>query len=82
MASVTVRINVSTRDKVREISEREQQPMHEVIEKAIEEYRRRRFLEEVNAAYAALKADPEAWREELEERAAWDATLADGLEDE
>lgn len=48
----------------------------------MEEYRRRRFLEEVNAAYAALREDPEAWSEIEEERSAWDATLGDGLPDE
>ena len=39
------------------------------------------FLDEVNAAYARLRADPRAWEEELAERQLWDRTLADGLED-
>ncbi len=55
--------------------------MQAVLEKAIEHYRRQRFLDATNAAFAALRNDPERWREELEEREAWDATLADGLED-
>lgn len=29
---------------------------------------------------AALKADPEAWAEELAERKLWEATLMDGLD--
>lgn len=41
--------------------------------------RRQRFLEEVNAGYAALRADPEASSAHTAEIAAWDATLADGL---
>jgi hypothetical protein len=41
---------------------------------------RRRMLEQANRAYAALRADPEAWAEELEERRAWEATLADDIE--
>ena len=53
-----------------------------VLDKAIEAYWRRQFLEEVNAAFAALRADPDAWREELAERAEWDATLMDGIEAE
>ncbi len=44
--------------------------------------RRELLLEEANVAYAALRADPEAWREELDELATWEATLADGLDDE
>ncbi len=38
------------------------------------------LLGETNRAYAVLKADPKAWKEEHEERGHWDATLADGLE--
>ena len=38
------------------------------------------FLDAANAAYAALKNDPVAWQEELEERALWDRTLGDGIE--
>jgi hypothetical protein len=40
----------------------------------------RQFLEACNAAYTELKQDPERWQEELEERALWEATLADGLD--
>jgi len=48
----------------------------------ISEHERRAFLEGCNADYARLRADPDAWREELEERAAWDCTLMDGLKDD
>jgi hypothetical protein len=40
------------------------------------------LLDAMNAAYAALRNDPAAWPDELRERALWDETLADGLEDE
>ena len=43
--------------------------------------RHRRLLAETDRAYAALRADPDAWREELAERAMWDATLLDGLDE-
>lgn len=33
-------------------------------------------------SYARLKGDPRAWREEQEERQAWETTLDDGLEEE
>ena len=42
--------------------------------------RRRELLGETNRAYAMLKADPEAWKEERKERALWEGTLADGFE--
>ncbi len=41
---------------------------------------RQRLLAETNQAYAALRADQDAWREELKERTLLDGTLADGLE--
>ena len=56
--------------------------MQAVLDVAIEYYQRKKFLNEVNAAYARLKADPKAWSEELEERRTSDGTLMDGLEGE
>jgi len=53
--------------------------MQEVVERAVEQYRRQRLLAATNAAYAALQADPAALRALKEERAAWDVTLTDGL---
>jgi hypothetical protein len=52
-----------------------------VVERAVEHYRRELFLADLNAAYARLRADPVAWRDELAERALWETTLADGLDD-
>jgi len=46
----------------------------------LEASRRLRMLAEANAAYAALRANPTAWREEQAERRLWEATLADGLD--
>jgi predicted transcriptional regulator len=81
MPSSTVRISDAARTVLRELSAEDGASMQAVLEKAIEHYRRQRFLDATNAAFAALRNDPERWREELEEREAWDATLADGLED-
>jgi len=44
--------------------------------------RRHEIMERSNAAGEALQSDPDAWREYLKELAEWDATLADGLDDE
>ena len=51
----------------------------EALSSAIEAYRRQLFIEQVNAGYAALRADPEAWAEELYERELWDQANLDGL---
>lgn len=57
------------------------EPMEAVLDHAVEDYRRRDFLDGLNADFTALWDDPEAWDEEQEDRKMWDATLADGLAD-
>jgi hypothetical protein len=57
------------------------EPLERVLERAVESYRREQFYAEFDAAYARLQADPVAWEEELAERALWEVTLADGLDD-
>lgn len=82
MGHAMVRISEQTHQTLRDMARAEHDSMQSVLDKAVEEYRRRRFLEDVNAAYAALREDPEAWKEVEEERSAWDATLGDGLPEE
>jgi hypothetical protein len=53
--------------------------MGAVPENAIERCRRENFLEDVNASYAVLKANPRKWRDEIAERKLWENTLGDGL---
>ncbi len=54
--------------------------MPEVLDKALDDFRRKVFFEGLAADYAALKAEPEAWAEELAERKLWETTLMDGLD--
>ena len=56
--------------------------MNAVLRRAVEDYRRRRFLLAVNAGYAARRANATSRAADEAEMAAWDATLADGLSDE
>jgi hypothetical protein len=51
--------------------------MQIILDLAIEEYRRQRFIQEANEAYAALRKNSKAWKAELSERKEWDATMAD-----
>ena len=79
--SSTVRISSAARDVLREMARDSGRPMQAVLEEAIEAYRRQRFIQEVNRAYARLAEDPEVWAAEAEEREAWESTLADGLDE-
>ena len=82
MASLTVRIDGTAHHILRELAEQMGESMQAVLTKAIEEYQRKQFLDGLNADFAVLRNNPKAWQEEREERAIWDATLADGLEEE
>lgn len=79
MPGATIRISPETHALLRELAAGEQLTMQAVLRKAVESYRRQQFLEQANAAFAALRKDPEAWREEVEERKRWEQTLLDGL---
>ena len=82
MTRTTVHIRRETHAKLRAMAAEMGRPMCEVLEEAVEARRRQVLWEQLNAGYAALRADPVAWAEELEERRLWDNTLMDGLEDE
>jgi hypothetical protein len=79
MAHTTVRITRSTHELLREIAGREKVSMQAVLERALEAYRRQRFLEEVNEGYARMQADPVARDAFDTELAGWDHAIADGL---
>ncbi len=78
--STMVRVTDETRVALRYLAEDMNEPMQQVLAKAVEAYRRQRILEQTNAAYAVLRSDQQMWQEVLDERAAWDVTLTDGLE--
>jgi hypothetical protein len=79
MASTTVRVTEHTHELLRELAAATGEPLQQVLENAVERYRRERFFADLHAAYARLAADKAAWQEELAERAELDGTLADGL---
>ena len=54
--------------------------LHEALDQAVKDQHDRKFWDAVNAGYAVLRADPEAWAEVEAERKLWDATLMDGLD--
>lgn len=82
MASETVRIKADTHAKLKALSKKSGRSMPEILAIAIESLYRDRFLADADRAYAKLRSDPLAWKEEQAERQAWDVTLDDGLEQE
>jgi predicted transcriptional regulator len=80
MESQTIRISKKAHQALRRLAEEDGSSMTAVLEAAILEYQRKKFWEEFHAGYDALRADPEKWADYQKEIAAWDVTLADGLE--
>lgn len=79
MSTAVVRISEDSRKRLRELASREGATMQQVLDRALEIYRRQRFLDRVNNAYRALRKDVATWAEVEREREDWDATLLDGL---
>jgi predicted DNA-binding protein len=79
MGHGTIRISDGAHEALRKMSRAEGKPMAALLDEAVETLRRQRFLEQVNEAYTALRADAGAWAAVEMERRAWDVTLPDGL---
>jgi len=54
--------------------------IQEILDRAIENYRRYLFLVQANEAFVALRQNEALSEEEVVERQAWEQTLADGVE--
>jgi len=80
MSTPTVRISEASHRLLRQMAEQTGQTMLEVLDRALDAYRRKLFFEQMNAGYAELRANPEAWAEVEAERKLWDTTLMDGLD--
>lgn len=82
MAGTQVRVSESTHQLLRSLATQAGESMQDVVEKAVEHYRRKAFLEGLNNDFLNLQENSVAWKDEVEERTLWDNTLQDGLEKE
>lgn len=82
MSTAIVRIDMETEKILREMTEREHLSRGKIIQKALLVYCRKSFLTDCANAYASLKLDSNAWKEENAERGDWDSTVGDCLEKE
>ena len=82
MASTTVKLSRDAHGTLASLASRREQPMSQVLAEIIEREERRVYFEEVNAAYARLRADPDAWADWQAEIKSMEGTMMDGLEDD
>jgi hypothetical protein len=81
MQTQTVIISESAHQLLQQLADLEKTSTEVVLDRALEVYRREVFLRQANVAFADLKSNEEAWKEELEERELWDNTVADGMKE-
>jgi hypothetical protein len=75
---MTVRISKEAKGILAQIAKETETSMTDVLDLALESYRRQRFLEQASAAYSTLPADSAAeYRQDI---ASLDAVAGDGLE--
>ena len=79
-AALTVRISEYTHRVLRELAKQEDASMQAVLDAAIEQYRRERFLRGANADYAVLRRNQKAWKSVQAERQVWEGANMDGLD--
>ena len=82
MATRVIRVSDRAGDTLKRLATERGVSMTQVLDEIVEAQRRREILELANRQFAAVREDPEAWAEELEERRAWEATLSDDLQDD
>jgi hypothetical protein len=78
--AATIRIREKSHQALKEMAALTGQSLQDALDQAIEERRRKLYLEGVNADYAALKRNPKQWAEFKKEMAVWDATNLDGMD--
>ena len=79
--TTTIRVSEKTRDLLNTLARDEGVPMQQIVERALEQYRRQQVLAATNAAYAVLRSNQQAAQEWQAEQDEWDATINDGLEE-
>ena len=68
-----VRISRRDKDILQELAHEEGEPMPRILHKALEVYRRQKFLDQVNVSYEQFKRNEEAWQHETSERKLWNS---------
>lgn len=78
----TARISQRSDMIIQEMAVLTGKPKIEIIEQALEVYRRQERFRLFNEGYAELRASSVAWKEEIQEREEIEGTMEDGLKEE
>lgn len=79
--AVTIRLQPHTHQALKETAQATGETLQEALDKAVEERRRRLYLEGLAQDYARLRGDPKKSAELDRENELWERTSDDGLEE-
>ena len=79
--ATTIRLQPQTHKALKETATLTGESMQEALDNAVQERRRRLYLEGLSADYAALRNDAKASADLDKENDLWDRSNNDGLED-
>ena len=77
--AATIRVRPATRKTLAQLAAQTHSSVQNVLDAAVEAYRRQVFLEQTNQALAELRQDDRAWQEYRREIEQWETTGNDGL---
>jgi len=75
--STTIRVSDNTRDRFARLASETGRPMTQLLDEAAEALERRLFFDRMDARYAELRNDSDAWAEIESERAVEDGAVDD-----
>lgn len=81
MATTTIHVSKKSHALLNKMAREQKKSLQLIVDQALELYRRQQILEDANNAYAAMRANKEAWQDFRQELSEWDYTLNDGLEE-
>jgi hypothetical protein len=81
MAKTVTSVKKSSHQRSRSVVDRKSGNAPKSDCSKVENRARKHFWARVNKEFQMLLRDPRAWKHELEERAAWGATMSDGPSD-
>jgi hypothetical protein len=82
MPELKINISETTHNTLLKLANSSGETIQEILDKAIENYRRNLFLVQANESFLTLRNNETFWQEEIAEREAWDQTLADRIDSE
>ena len=79
--AATIHVRPATRQTLEQLATDTRSSVQNVLDAAVEVYRRQVFLEQTNQALADLRKEDRTWKEYQQEIEQWETTGNDGLSD-